>query len=292
MWIYFKIKNMSSKKYKVFPPPLVPTAKPEDDSPYYPSPTAGASALYPVGKARNGTPRKKSLPSPVDNVTIFKSKSGEKYAVSKSNKFISNMGKVLGSGKTALVVEDKKDKTIAYKILNDSTMLQEELYTQQLSACINVAPKIYGVDENVVKMERIYMLSSFPTGRQQEQLVELVARMVSIGLVHNDLHLQNIGALADGTMVLIDFGLTQVIKPIMGDTLFFQVVMAQLYALIDPCNSNNIALDAKQCDTSYIVDCIYAIRTHDAGDKLVEKLLEIREETAALFNSQSCEMFP
>jgi hypothetical protein len=272
---------MSSKKYQVFPPPLVNPAEPED-----------ASALYPVGKARNGTPRKKALQSPVDNVMILKSKSGDKYAVSKTNKYISNLGKVLGNGKTALVVEDKKDKTIVYKILKDSSMIYEELFTQQLASCINVAPKIYGVDENVIQMQRIYMLSSFPTGKQQEQLVELVARMVSIGLMHNDLHLQNIGALADGTMLLIDFGFTQSIKPIMCDILFLQVVMAQLYALIDPCNTNNITLNDGQCDTSYIVDCIYDIRGHAKDGILVKKLLEIREDTAALFNSQSCEKFP
>jgi hypothetical protein len=91
-------------------------------------------------------------------------------------------------------------------------------------------------------------------------------------------------------MVLIDFETTQVIEnSIISDTLFLQVVMAQLYALIDPCDSHNIQLNPMQCGDSFIMRCIYAIREHKEGDRIVAKLLAIREETAAKFNSSDCE---
>lgn len=223
------------------------------------------------------------------NYTLFKSKSGEIFSVRTYNIFHGNLGNVLGGGKAALVVEDIYDKTVAYKIFKNNSLLRNALYTHQLSVCINVAPEIYGVDDNVIKMQRVKMLSSFPSNDQQRQLVALVARMVSIGLLHNDLHLDHIGVLENGTMVLIDFGQTQNIGPLMSDTLFLQVVMAQLYALIDPCNFHNIQLNGSQCINSPIISYIYSIRAHHEKDPYVATLLNIREETAALFNSSACE---
>jgi hypothetical protein len=238
-----------------------------------------------VPAKRRFTPRSKPISSSIQYIPEFTSNSGEKYFVRKDNVYINNMGKRLGSGKTSVVIADANDDMVAYKIYKNSAVMGDEIQKHQLATMIKAAPEIYGVDDNVVQMQRIYMLNVFPSDDKQRQLVKLVARMVSIGMLHNNLHLNHIGYLRDGTMTLIDFEMTQIVKsPIINTTLFLQVVMAQLYALIDPCNSNN-KLDVMICDKSYIVDCINAIKKHKENDPIVAELLAIREDTIATFNS-------
>ncbi len=237
-------------------------------------------------KKQQGAPAKET-----PKVVTFKSKDGTKFTVNGGNKFLPFMGKVLGNGATALVVEDNTDRSIVYKIVQDPKSIELETYMQQLCACVNVAPQIYDLHDNVLKMQRIEMLKEYPNEIQQQQVVELVARMVAVGLIHNDLHLGNIGKLPDG-MILIDFGLTEKIEgALMSDIVFLQVVLAQLYALIDPCNHNNPGLssDSEQCgETSVFVNYIYAIRNHDHKNELIRLLLRVREDAVFAFNRNGC----
>ena len=91
------------------------------------------------------------------------------------------------------------------------------------------------------------------------QLIECIALSIYNGYIHNDLHVGNIAKnLSQDAFVLIDFGFTQnigdflkapgvsvgaPIQPVASNDrkriLFNQILIAQLYALIEHCNSNN-----------------------------------------------------
>lgn len=99
------------------------------------------------------------------------------------------------------------------------------------------------------------------------QLIECIAISIYNGYIHNDLHIGNIAKnLNQNAFVLIDFGFTQNIgdflkapsvapgvsagahlQPVADNDrkriLFNQILIAQLYALIEHCNSNNYDID-------------------------------------------------
>lgn len=76
--------------------------------------------------------------------------------------------------------------------------------------------------------------------KMQRQLILEVIQMVKAGFLHNDLHIGNVAINASTReATVIDFGLTQKIEPPEENIVINQIVLAQLYAIIDPCNKNN-----------------------------------------------------
>ena len=115
--------------------------------------------------------------------------------------------------------------------------------------------------------------------KNQKGFVEMVARLVAVGLIHNDLHYGNIGKLPgkDGQIVLFDYGLAQLIDPPTHILVYAQIVMAQLYSLIDSCNNNNVKTFNDYCGKNNpIVDTINGIRKND--EKTMAALEKIRVE--------------
>jgi RIO-like serine/threonine protein kinase len=85
----------------------------------------------------------------------------------------------------------------------------------------------------------------------EKQLVNVVAKMVSHGIIHNDLHPGNIGVLKNGKLVIFDYGFSQ--RADVEIKFPEQVLMAQLYTIIEqyakPIMFNSL-----------IYDTIYKIR--------------------------------
>lgn len=150
------------------------------------------------------------------------------------------------------------------KVVHDRAAIEGEVAMQRRMACIGAAPKIIEVIGNEVTMERIVPLrkNEMISLEEQEQMVNLVLRSVAVGLLHNDLHQGNIGrSFSTGEMVMFDFGFTEMFNAPeqLQDSVYLQIVAAQLYALLDPCNTNNST--KWLCDQrSPIVDAIYTIR--------------------------------
>lgn len=68
--------------------------------------------------------------------------------------------------------------------------------------------------------------------------------MVFFGYIHNDLHAANVAIRDENNLdtkaVIIDFGLTRKLPTRPDNKLLFdQLLVSQLYALIEPCNENN-----------------------------------------------------
>ena len=103
---------------------------------------------------------------------------------------------------------------------------------------------------------------------QVKNLIETISLSVYNGFIHNDLHTGNIAKkYSSNDFILIDFGFTQEIsrltppsapvldasgKPITSnqEIIFNQILIAQLYALVEHCNSNNFNIkcpDAPVC---------------------------------------------
>lgn len=187
-------------------------------------------------------------------------------------KLENRLGKILGRGEGGIVYEDtQSDKVIKHDQSNLADFKREVKF-QQDAARIYVAPKIYAVEGHYVLMDRIQPVDKLKglTKSDEIALIHLLAKLVGVGIIHNDLHTGNIGRLMDGGMTIIDFGFTIKIDPPKNKTIFSQLLMAQLYALIDPCNINNRV----DCDKdSPIIDVIYYIRQNN--QKYIDSLWNI-----------------
>lgn len=158
------------------------------------------------------------------------------------------------------------NKQWVIKYVNDVTKTRHEIEMHRKMAELGIAPLIHNTDHQAIVMDRVTPLP--PSGKlslsQEKQLVAIIAKSVAAGLLHNDLHQANIGWKYNDpdTMVMFDFGYTVQINPIVDDMVYLQVVMAQLYALIDPCSSANTTW-CYAGQNKYAADVIYGIRQND-----------------------------
>lgn len=94
-----------------------------------------------------------------------------------------------------------------------------------------------------------------------QKLIEIISLSVYNGFIHNDLHTGNIAKkYGSDDFILIDFGFTQKISPLSPpstpvpgafgkpitsnqEIIFNQILIAQLYALVEHCNSNNFNIE-------------------------------------------------
>jgi hypothetical protein len=165
--------------------------------------------------------------------------------------------KLLGAGESGKVYSIKGDtdnvlKTAPFKNKTQRSQLISEITIQQRinEKIPHGAPKIINSEiigstkgEVIIIMEKI---NTFDKGildllepTFQIQLVDLIAEFVINGFVHNDIHTDNIAMNSRGEPILIDFGLTVEIPTPLDVITFNQILIAQLYAIVDPCNINN-----------------------------------------------------
>lgn len=133
----------------------------------------------------------------------------------------------------------------------------------------------------VMCMEKIEPIKPMMLANSEDKQMELineVARMVSHGYLHNDLHIGNVAVNIRTKMAtVIDFGLTKKLETLPREEMLFnQIVLAQLYAILDPCNTNNCSLKSEEWPQCYsdeylsmicqgpISDEIYKIRTNES----------------------------
>ena len=163
--------------------------------------------------------------------------------------------KLLGKGDNASVysIENDIDKVLkVIEIDTKDTCIEDT--TREIEMCkelnkIDIGPQIYShvyikshkmvvlILERLKPMNRSH--GDFTVSRQKE-LIDKVAKMVDHGYIHNDLHLGNVMINATGKITVIDFGFTVKMEHRPRDELVFnQIVISQLYSILDPCNFNN-----------------------------------------------------
>ena len=208
------------------------------------------------------------------------------------------LDKLLGRGNSGKVYSIKGDPTKVVKIIpfkNVATykILKREIFTQKELNKLLVGPEVFKDNINILDstvpntkrkfsgeifiiMETVSTISSMSeisdNDEYQHQLINEVAKMVFHGYLHNDLHVDNIAVnVKTNKATIIDFGLTMKLpNPPDNKLLFDQLLLAQLYALIEPCNENNFPVDKRDCGLEEevlseicdgpIVEEIYAIR--------------------------------
>lgn len=192
------------------------------------------------------------------------------------NDVVYERGREIQRGENGVVYECRNHPRFVIKEVAesvDSADIQREVDMQHMMACLEVAPRIVDSTDGRIVMERIDALGTLNT-RDQSDVIEIVLKSVANGLLHNDLHHGNMGRI-DGRVRLIDFGLTKQIDPPTDQTVYLQLVIAQLYALVDPCNTNNVQ---NLCmDPGPIVDAIYFIRQGETtldGQNAIEWMWE------------------
>jgi tRNA A-37 threonylcarbamoyl transferase component Bud32 len=184
--------------------------------------------------------------------------------------------KLLGKGAFGEVYEHPTNPNLVVK--RATNISESEMAMHRIMACLNVAPQLYDVGKNTIIMDRVRPLTRDEriSVTDQRALVVLVAKSVAAGLLHNDLHQGNVGWLRDA-MVMFDFGYTMQIEPIRDPVVYLQVVMAQLYSLIEPCSKENVSwCHAEDNENTIVADTIYGIRTNDL--QTVSWLMAIRQD--------------
>lgn len=184
--------------------------------------------------------------------------------------------KLIGKGSFGAVYEHPDDPDLVVK--RAPNISESEINMHKIMACLNVAPQLHAVGKDMVIMDRVRTLERDEriSVTDQRALVVLVAKSVAAGLLHNDLHQGNIGWRRDA-MVMFDFGFTMQIKPIQDVAVYLQVVMAQLYGLIEPCSKENVSwCHAEDGENTVVTDVIYGIRTNNP--EIIRWLLTIRQD--------------
>jgi len=175
-------------------------------------------------------------------------------------------------------------KEVLIKNKNELKQFNDEVCIGKYLGDIGVAPKIYNcwvcfdsADSNVSfplkayyvmdKIDKIWK-DAFPSGlnrgnkpaskNMEMKLVDVLERMIAGGIIHQDNHPGNIGIMANGDVVLFDFGFSVIaLQPI---TYPETILMSQLYIVIEQYNKD-IMFD------SYLYDVIYAIRRGEYKSK-------------------------
>lgn len=175
--------------------------------------------------------------------------------------------KLIGEGEGAKVYQVNADQVL--KVFKSDRKFKHETRMLKKLAQIGVGPKaIRGTLPRslVMPMYRPISLNDLGSVVFQRALVRQVRTMVHYGLLHNDLHVGNIMKTKSNVPVIVDFDLMQIITPPRSLIVRKQLVMAQLYAIIDPANTHN-HLGAKwlhhttdKLVNGPIVDAIYEVR--------------------------------
>lgn len=180
--------------------------------------------------------------------------------------------RVLGRGENGVTFEtnDRRAvKIIRYNTPGERAQLRNETAYQKELAALEIAPAVHA-DELVSNYSFILMDKVEPinvsTASQPfiRKLVKLIAKMVYYGYVHNDVHRGNVArCVTTREPILIDFGFTQKLGYIPDRICFNQILMAQLYALMDACNVNNcVSGDCAErlCQKEEPIATIYQLR--------------------------------
>lgn len=115
-----------------------------------------------------------------------------------------------------------------------------------------VMDKIAQIWENAFPSKSAKAKDNRPAPRDAEvKLVKALETMVKAGIIHQDCHPGNIGILADGRVILFDFGFSIWSKEQI--TLPETVLMSQLYIVLEQYNKDVMF-------ESYLYDVIYDIR--------------------------------
>jgi len=189
------------------------------------------------------------------------------------------LGPVLGEGDQGTVYQHPLNDGLAVKILKGGVILNQELKLHRKAMKLGITPYIHKSSKNAMIMDRITPVKFLSTRREQIMLVKSLAKLVRAGILHNDLHVGNVGVVRSKTgrvtnVVIYDFGLAREIKPPTDVVVFEQIVLAQLYAMADPCNINNSSKNIC-ANTSYILDMIYAIRRNEGEElKLLHRIFK------------------
>ncbi|WIA10882.1 hypothetical protein OEZ85_011048 [Tetradesmus obliquus] len=190
-------------------------------------------------------------------------------------------------------------KEVLLKEAKDLAMLTEEICIGRYLGELGIAPRIYACwvctgepptsKQQTFPMRGYYVMDRiqdiwkdlYPGGeppagraeafrRHEHELVRALGAMVKAGVVHQDAHPGNIGILADGRVVLFDFGFSvYALEPISMPEV---VLMSQLYIMLE-----HYEKDAMQ--DSYLLDVVYEIRQKkfkllgNLGDELYPMVL-------------------
>lgn len=191
------------------------------------------------------------------------------------NDFCSETKLGAGAGGTVYTVKHHPDLAMKLLINAETDKENEEAFDNELKMLQLLQSKQLGTivpqlvcfnrAERAIVTNRLYGVKPEQWGSVefQRSVVTAIKALTKSGILHNDLHAGNVMANDAGRAVLIDFDLSSVIKP-KDPAIEDQLVLAQLYALIDSCNSNtrmNICLeDEPEDQPGTIASEIYAIR--------------------------------
>lgn len=189
--------------------------------------------------------------------------------------------RVLGEGEHAIVYEVRCGKTVCAQKKSRHAPTEADLIEAEVGRHmgeLGIGPKVYDTTTTphfiTIQMEMVDTVEAAKVvgdAAFARKIVDLVIKMVDSGYVHNDLHKANIGrSRATRRALLIDFSLVRKVGAL-SSVARAQVILAQLYALVDPCNTNNVGtktIDALTPLNSWIAgscvnaigDAIYAIR--------------------------------
>ena len=173
---------------------------------------------------------------------------------------------LLGEGEGAKIYA--LDAHRVMKIFKSTAKFEHEVRVLRKLRAIGVGPQAtLGPRANSLVMPRLYPITRADLSAPsfQRALVRQVVTMVDHGLLHNDLHVGNIMRSRARTPVIVDFDLAKTVRPPRGVVLD-QLVLAQLYAIIDPANTHNhlspkwLHHTTEALVNGPIVNTIYAIR--------------------------------
>lgn len=243
--------------------------------------TPKKSSKRPLSLSNN---TKKSKVSKVSKVSYFggtvtpnkllgKGESGRVYSIIEDNNYVLKVvpfktKKVLENLKNEIKIQQQINKIIPE---GSPKILKSEVKGRSKGEVIIVMEKIYTLKQGILEI----IEDSF-----QKKLVELIALYVFKGFVHNDIHTDNIAFNSKRNPILIDFGLTVKIPTPVNNIVFNQILISQLYAIIDPCNINNCPNYSKKdlwpncgwnskfigdiCkEGGFIIDTIYSLRQNN-----------------------------
>lgn len=165
------------------------------------------------------------------------------------NDFCSETKLGAGAGGTVYTVKHHPDLAMKLLINAETDKENEEAFDNELKMLQLLQSKQLGTivpqlvcfnrAERAIVTNRLYGVKPEQWGsvKFQRSVVTAIKALTKSGILHNDLHADNVMADDAGRAVLIDFDLSSVIKPPKDPAIEDQLVLAQLYALIDSCNS-------------------------------------------------------
>jgi len=121
----------------------------------------------------------------------------------------SGIGREIGSGVQGVVYEDVTDPNRVIKCFTLSKVINEKI--MNLASTKNIGPIYYGIIKTDIKIcyiqERLYPIDmeKLETGRYDEELSELITKLIVTGIFHNDIKYDNMMLTKKRELRLIDF---------------------------------------------------------------------------------------